>query len=233
MSIDFRKNRTVDLINNSLGLLLKINRRPSPQHFRIYGKERDSKLRFEFELKKSAIKSIQQYFIDLEFDRFENTVIDLYFKFAFTVTPLNEPCLFWLMNFKRRNCTKFSSSFSTEYFSENVQINLTKDIELIYYFLQFLSFINHVKPSSLKSIQLEGMKYNLLDIPLSNFLSYIGKTKIKQYERDQVLQHLLQFYKLEPLHWFKNLRMTALQFIHIFCQALFIKILIDGDFEFM
>ena len=72
------RTKNIKLIDNSRGPLLGINKRSNPRHFRVY--ERTNHIRFELELKSSALSKVHQYFFSSEFELFEENLTKLYFS---------------------------------------------------------------------------------------------------------------------------------------------------------
>lgn len=64
--LDFTRTRNVKLINNTRGLILGINKRSNTRYFRVY--ETLSSIRFELELKRSALNYLQSCLFNSQFN---------------------------------------------------------------------------------------------------------------------------------------------------------------------
>ena len=62
--------RHITLKNSPEGKILKVNRRNNALHYRVY--EKDSRTRFELELKHRQTKSVQDYLFSNHLDQFEH-----------------------------------------------------------------------------------------------------------------------------------------------------------------
>ena len=78
--LDSTRTRNVKLINNTRGLILGINKRSNTRYFRVY--ETLSSIRFELELKRSALDYLQSSLFNSQFNFFESQLTQFYFQYA-------------------------------------------------------------------------------------------------------------------------------------------------------
>jgi hypothetical protein len=143
------RTKTVKLLNNSKNVILGINKRSNPRHFRVY--EKTEHIRFELELKSSALSKVQKSFFSCKFELFEENLTKLYFNYAKTLFPPNDDFVGWLFDFSRKhplflNQSNDKSLLATEYLSEKSLLPQTQHNEEFYHLIQFLNFLKTLNP---------------------------------------------------------------------------------------
>jgi hypothetical protein len=194
--LDFTRTRNVKLINNSRGLILGINKRSNARYFRVY--ETLSTIRFELELKKSALEHLQTSFFTSQFNFFESQLTQFYFQYAKLLFPLDNYFGSWLMNFLRKYSQNEHDNkcvLATEYFTDNE----IQDHKKFYHLLQFLNFIKTLNNQDCPQYFLEGRRYFIHNFPLKDFMNFISISGKKQNQRLKVLKYFRQLYKLDPI----------------------------------
>lgn len=194
--LDFTRTRHVKLINNSKGLILGINKRSNTRYFRVY--ETLSTIRFELELKKSALDYLQSSFFTSQFNFFESQLTQFYFQYAKLFFPLDNYFGRWLMDFLRKysqNEHDNKSVLATEYFKDNE----IQDHKKLYHLLQFLNFIKTLKNEDCPQYFLEGRRYFIQNFTLKDFMNFIGIPVKKQNQRLKILEYFRQLHKLDPI----------------------------------
>lgn len=74
----------------------RVRKRSSSNYFRVYSKSNGKFIRFELELKKSAIKKFQPYFFLDQFEKWEKLLTYHFYKEAMNKLDLNSPYTDWL-----------------------------------------------------------------------------------------------------------------------------------------
>ena len=196
------RTKNIKLINNSRGPLLGINKRSNPRHFRVY--ERTKHIRFELELKSSALSKVHKYLFSSEFELFEENLTKLYFSYAKTLFPLDGYFVDWLLDFSRkyslsRNQNNNKSLVIAEYLSETNHLLKIEDNEQFYHIMQFLNFIKTLNRHDCSLHFLEGRKYFIQDFYIKDFMNFIGIPNTKQNQRTKIREYFQKLHKTEPI----------------------------------
>ena len=194
--LDFTRTRNVKVINNTRGLILGINKRSNTRYFRVY--ETLSTIRFELELKKSALDYLQKPFFNAQFNFFESQLTQFYFQYAKLLFPLDNYFGSWLIDFLRKySQNKHDNKYvlATEYFKDKE----IQDTKKLYHLLQFLNFIKTLKNEYCPQYFLEGRRYFIHNFPLKDFMDFIDTPVKKQNQRLKILEYFRQLHKLEPI----------------------------------
>ena len=139
-TLDETQTRTVKLINDNKGVILGINKRSNSRYLRVY--ETKSTIRFELELKNSALKDVQTFLFNYQFDDFEFQLTQFYFHYIKKFFPLDNSFVTWLIHFSRKysgNKTNTQLALATEYFTPITCILENQHLERVYHLLQFFS----------------------------------------------------------------------------------------------
>nr|WPV76437.1 hypothetical protein [Naviculales sp.] len=143
-------------------------------------------IRFELELKKSALEHLKASLFSSQFNFFESQLTQYYFQYAKLFFPLDNYFVKWLIDFIRKysqNQNDIKVVLATGYFIDN-QI---QDHERLYYLLQFLNFIKTLKNEDSPQYFLEGRIHNF---PLKDFMNFIG---IKQNQNQPL--NILEYFR--------------------------------------
>lgn len=194
--LDFTRTRNVKLINNTRGLILGINKRSNTRYFRVY--ETLSSIRFELELKRSALDYLQSSLFNSQFNFFESQLTQFYFQYAKLLFPLDNYFGNWLIDFLRKYSQNEHGNklvLATEYFKDNE----IQDQKKLYHLLQFLNFIKTLKNENCPQYFLEGRRYFIHTFPLNDFMNFIDMPVKKHNQRLKILEHFKQLHKLDPI----------------------------------
>ena len=198
-TLDETQTRTVKLINDNKGVILGINKRSNSRYLRVY--ETKSTIRFELELKNSALKDVQTFLFNYQFDDFEFQLTQFYFHYIKKFFPLDNSFVTWLIHFSRKysgNKTNTQLALATEYFTPITCILENQHLERVYHLLQFLNFIKTLNNENCTPYFLEGRKYFRHIFPLKNFINFIG-IKQNQNQRSKTLEYFSQLHKVDPI----------------------------------
>lgn len=194
-TLDFTRTRNVKLINNDKGRILGINKRSNSRYFRVY--ETFTMIRFELELKKSALEYLQASFFSSQFNFFESQLTQFYFQYAKLFFPLDNSFVSWLIEFLRKyaqNEKDTKIGLATEYFSETE----IQDHQRFYHLLQFLNFIQTLNNEDCSQYFLERRRYFIHNFPLKDFMNFIG-IKQNQNQRLNILEYFRQLHNFDPI----------------------------------
>lgn len=97
------KGRKVELEDNKIGHILRINDRKSSNYYRVYSK--NTFLEFELEIKNDALKSIQSIFFSNSLIEFEEKITRNFYRLYKNSLVLHNDCTDWLLD-KLKNCKK-------------------------------------------------------------------------------------------------------------------------------
>jgi len=198
-TLDQTQTRTVKLIKDNKGVILGINKRSNPRYVRVY--ETLSAIRFELELKNSALKDVKKFLFNYQFDDFESRLTQSYFHYIKIFFPLDNCFVAWLIDFIRkdsRNQTHTQIVLATEYFTDITCIFENQSSERVYHLLQFLNFIKTLKNQDCESYLLEGKSYFIHTFPLKNFINFIG-IKQSKTQRLNIREYFSQLHKIDPI----------------------------------
>jgi hypothetical protein len=123
----------VKLITGNKGVILGINKRSNPRYVRVY--ETLSAIRFELELKNSALKDVKKFLFNYQFNDFESRLTQSYFHYITKFFPLDNCFVAWLIDFIRkdsRNQTHTQIVLATEYFTDITCIFENQSSERVY-----------------------------------------------------------------------------------------------------
>jgi len=187
------KGRKVELEENKIGHILRINDRKSSNYYRVYSK--NNFLEFELEMKKYALKSIQSIFFSNSFLEFEDKVTRHFYQRYKNSVVLDNYCTDWLLD-KLRKLQKRQNGDNyllTGYLS-NIELRSFAERERFFHFIQFLSFIKNCKRSKLK-----GREVYQIVFPIIDFLRFIGRDEKSHYQRTKMLKVIRSFQTLDPI----------------------------------
>lgn len=197
--LDKTQTRTVKLINSKKGVILGINKRSNPRYVRIY--ETKSTVRFELELKNSALKDVKEKLFSYQFDDFESRLTELYFHYIKKFLILDSYFVIWLIDFIRKDCQNqrhIKPVLAAEYFTNITCIFENQPSEKVYHFLQFLNFIKTLNRENCTQHLLEGKRYFIHNFPLNDFINFIGIKDIET-QRFNTRKYFSQLHKNDPI----------------------------------
>jgi len=189
----------VKLINDNKGIILGINKRSNSRYVRVY--ETKTTIKFELELKNSALKDVKTFLFNYQFDDFESRLTQFYFHYSKKFFPFDNSFVTWLIDFIRKdsgNQTDNKLVLDTEYFIDSIRILENQPLERVYHLLQFLNFIKTLNNEDCPQYFLEGRKYFRHTFPLKNFINFIG-IKQNQNQRLNTLEYFSQLHKIDPI----------------------------------
>jgi hypothetical protein len=94
------KGRKVELEDNKMGHILRINDRKSSNYYRVYSK--NNFLEFELEMKKDALKSIQSIFFSNSLIEFEDRITRQFYRRYKNSLVLDSYYTDWLLDKLRK-----------------------------------------------------------------------------------------------------------------------------------
>ena len=188
------KRRKAKWGRESNGLILKIGSRSSSNYYRVY--QKSNGLEFELELKNELVKSFQKLLVDNCIKEFEHDLSKYFYRQSFKSLNLNTCYMDWLLDWYRKASEKQNITGLLTTYLKNENLNSSKNKELTFNLLRFLSFIKSQK-SSKRS--LDDQVYYITNFLVSDFTRYIGVDDKSHYQRKKVLQILqdLQIFKLQ------------------------------------
>lgn len=197
------RTANLKLINDSSkGRILGINRRSNPRYFRVYEKVTTKVIRFEYELKKTAVRIVQQYLLDLQFDLFENELTNLYFHYAKKLFPLDNEFVDWLLDFNRKD--QVIKNYSPELvlagyteFSDHL-IELEKP-KAIFHRLQFLNFIKTLDEQHWIPVMFDDATYYKQNFYLYEFLKFLKIPLDQHTRRNEIIEFFLNLQTMQPV----------------------------------
>ena len=187
------KGRKVELEDNKIGHILRINDRKSSNYYRVYSK--NTFLEFELEMKNDALKSIQSIFFSNSLIEFEEKITRNFYRRYKNSVVLHNDCTDWLLDKlrklqKRQNVDNY---LLTSYLS-NIELRSFAEKERFFYFIQFLSFIQNYKRSKLKDREVYQIVFPVID-----FLRFSGRDEKSHYQRTKILKIIQSFQTLDPI----------------------------------
>jgi len=193
------QTRTVKLINSKKGVILGINKRSNPRYIRVY--ETKKTIRFELELKNSALKDVKEKLFSYQFDDFESRLNELYFHYIKKFFILDSYFVTWLIDFIRKDCQNQEHTqpvLAVEYFTNTTCIFENQPSEKVYHLLQFLNFIKTLNRENCTQHLLEGKTYFIHNFLLNDFINFIG-TKDIETQRFNTRGYFNQLHKNDPI----------------------------------
>ncbi len=152
--------------------VFRVGKRSSPNYFRVYAKSNGKFIRFELELKKSAIKKFQSYLFLHQFEKWEELLTCHFYKEAMNKLDLDSPSTDWLIdNFRKIRSVKMSENWLLTTYVENISFDELENQEFFYRLFQLLSYIK-IRESSVDWISNE--RYRIISFKVSEFLEFIG-----------------------------------------------------------
>ena len=196
--------------------LLKIGHRSSPNHYRVYLKEKILRksvydelvygLEFELEMKGKTIKQFQNLLLSNSLEdmkNFEKHVSHHFYRYSLKRLDLSTHCTHWLVNSYRTKLREKESDhlLVTDYITKT-PLKSFSEKESLFRLFQLLAFIrtNKVKPQ--KEEYVGKQTYYSLEFRLSDYLQFIEMTGIGgkgQSRRKKIKDDLMSLQGLNPL----------------------------------
>jgi hypothetical protein len=166
-------------VDNPKGEIVKgvfrVGKRYSPNYFRVYLKSNGKFIRFELELKKSAIKKFQSYLFLHQFEKWEELLTCYFYKEAMNKLDLDSPYTDWLIeNSRKIRSIEMSENCLLTTYVKNISFDELENQEFFYGLFQLLSYIK-IRESSIYWISNE--RYRIISFRVSEFLEFTGKEK--------------------------------------------------------
>lgn len=160
--------------------VFRVGKRSSPNSFRVYPKSNGKFIRFELELKKSAIKKFQSYFFLHQFEKWEEFLTCHFYKEATNKLDLDSPYTDWLIeNSRKIRSVEISGNCLLTTYVKNISFDELENQEFFYRLFQLLSYIK-ILESSVNWISNE--RYRIISFRVSEFLEFTGKEKTNYYQ---------------------------------------------------
>nr|UDP55520.1 hypothetical protein orf417b [Schizostauron trachyderma] len=196
--------------------VLKIGKRNSPNHLRVYMKEKEIPesvyyrtaygLEFELEMKAFNIKRFQNLLFSKNLSNiqtFENNISNHYYNYCLKRLDLTTFCTSWLLDIYRKKIRLKSSEqvLAIDYFSES-SLSTFSQKDSLFRLFQLLSFVRAEQLQPIEQDTLFGQTYFSLTFPLSKFIKFIemdapGGTGHDR--RIKVKRSLLSLAQVKPL----------------------------------
>lgn len=187
--------KNFSLQKNSSSFILKIGKRGSPNFYRVY--EKNTETRFELEQRGTKIKALQKLIFNGHLKEFEQIMVENFFKYSKKVLVIDENHTDWLIDYlRRKNKPKESLSLITGYFSQNID-NLmnTDDKKKFFRFLQFITF-SHSQTTYTKTFW--NQSYSIVQFKITDFMDFIQIHNKNQYQREKLIQFLEELQVMKP-----------------------------------
>ena len=196
--------------------ILKIGHRKSPNHYRVYLKEKIVRkslydqlvygLEFELELKGNNIKKLQKLLLSnslVDIQKFENHLSHHFLRYSLTRLDLTTSCTNWLLDSYRRKIRPQSSEhlLAIDYLKKTSLKNFAEK-DSFFRLLQLLSFIRAEQLQPLDEDTFFGETYFRLQFPLYKFIKFIGMDALGgkgQARRIKVRESLMSLAQVKPL----------------------------------
>jgi len=187
--------RNFSLQRNSTNWILKIGKRGSPNHYRVY--ENDTEIRFELEQRGPKIKSVQKLIFEDQIEEFEQIMTQSFFKYTKKVLAIDENYTGWLIDYIRRQ-KQTKKSLLTGYFNQNnPNLNLinSDDKKIFFRFLQFIAF-SRTQSANTKTFW--DQSYSIIQFKITDFMDFIQIENKNQYQREQLIQFFEELQIMKP-----------------------------------
>ena len=177
--------------------VFRVGKRSSLSYFRVYPKSNGKFIRFELELKKSAIKKFQSYLFLHQFEKWEELLTCHFYKEAMNKLDLDSPYTDWLIeNSRKIRSVEMSENWLLTTYVQNIHFDELKNQEFFYRLFQLLSYIK-IQESSVYWISNE--RYRIISFRVSEFLEFIGKEKTNYYQIRKLVDFLESLQTLPPI----------------------------------
>jgi len=181
-----------DLQRNYSGLIFKVGKRGSPNHYRIY--QNDTQIRFELEQRGPQLKAVQELLFDYQKKQFEQTMTQRFFKYTKKVLAIDENHTGWLIDYLRRQ-NQGSLPLPTGYFNQNFNLIKNDDKKVFFRFLQFIAF-SRTQSSTTKTFR--GQTYSIIRFKIYDFMDFVQIENKNQYQREQLVQFFGKLQTMKP-----------------------------------
>tara|TARA_Y100000385_G_scaffold18768_1_gene18817 strand:+ start:12863 stop:14356 length:1494 start_codon:yes stop_codon:yes gene_type:complete len=196
------KNKAIknfSLKRNSLSSILKIGKRGSPNHFRVY--ENHTEIRFELEQRGLKLKAVQNFIFEGQIQNFEQIMVDMFFKYSKKVLIVDENYTSWLIDFYRRQNSTNHPLVTGYFYQENINVELINinEKKTFFKFLQFIAF-SRIQKANTEFFW--NQPYSIVQFKITDFMDFVRIKNKNQYQREQLIQF---FNKLQTLKPFLNI----------------------------
>ena len=175
------------LRHDSTSSILKIGKRGSPNHYRVY--EKQTEIRFELEQRGPKIKALQELILKNQIEELEQITIERFFKYTKKVLLVDEEYTDWIIDYIRKQSLN-KHPIVMGYFNQNDGDEKKKAFR----FLQFIAFSRTQKPQT-KTFW--GQPYSIFQFEINDFMQFT-QTEKNQYQRDLLIQFFQQLQTLKP-----------------------------------
>ena len=187
--------KNFSLQQNYSSWILKIGKRGSPNHYRVY--DNQTHIRFELEQRGFKIKSIQKYLFESQIDTFEDSMTETFFNYSKKVLAIDENYIDWLIDYHRRyNLIK--KLLVTGYFDKkSADLELTDIVKKKHFFklLQFLAF-SRTQDINIKTFW--DQSYCIVKFKITDFMNFIKIKNKNQYQREKLIQFFGELQTMKP-----------------------------------
>ena len=187
-----RAIKNFSLQRNSIGWILKIGKRGSPNYFRVY--ENDTEIRFELEQRGLKIKAVQKLIFEDHMEEFEQIMTERFFKYTKKVLVIDENYTDWLIDYFRRQNQK-KGSLVTGYFTQNFNLMDSDETRIFFRFLQFIAFS---RAQTAKTKTFWGQSYSIVQFKTTDFMDFIQVNNKNQYQRQLLIQFFDNLQTMKP-----------------------------------
>ena len=184
--------KNFSLQHNYSSWILKIGKRGSPNHYRVY--DNQTHIRFELEQRGSKIKSIQSSLFESQIEIFEDSMTETFFNYSKKVLAIDENYTDWLIDYYRRH-NPIKKSLVTGYFSANLEL---MDIYKKKHFFKFLQFLAFSRTQDANTKTFWDQSYYIVKFKITDFMDFIKIKNKNQYQREQLIQFFDKLQTMKP-----------------------------------
>lgn len=187
--------KNFSLQQNHSSYILKIGKRGSPNHYRVY--ENHSQIRFELEQKGLKIKALQNFLFEDQIENFERVMTEGFFNYSKKVLAIDENYTDWLIDYSRRR-NQYKNLLITGYFNQksaNFQLVHIDEKKNFFRFLQFLAF-SRTQTANTKIFW--DQSYSIVQFKIIDFMDFIQINNKNQYQREQLIQFFEKLQTMKP-----------------------------------
>lgn len=202
-----KKKIHAESISNSKGLILKIGQRSSPNHYRVYPKQKEIRrvvydelaygLEFELEIKKRFLQSFQHLLFSKsseDLKEFEDQLTKHFYRKSSDWLNFNTFYTNWLLiRIRKLSLAQKGDHFLVTDYLKNSNLNSFAEQEDLFRFFQFLSFLRDFKDKA-EEEYLRNQLYYSIEFPISDFFSYTNFTGLGG-KRQKQLTKTLEFFR--------------------------------------
>jgi hypothetical protein len=187
--------KNFSLQRNYSNWILKIGKRGSPNHYRIY--DNQIHIRFELEQRGSKIKSVQKLIFENQIDNFEQVMTETFFNYSKKVLAIDENYTDWLMDHYRKQ-NPIKNSLVTGYFNQKSANSKLIDMDEKRNFFRFLQFLAFSRTQKANTKFFWDQPYSIVQFKVIDFMDFIKIKNKNQYQRKQLIQFFDKLQTMKP-----------------------------------